>query len=113
MIGPRSLSMLVVAALVLGVLAGTGPAQEKTKLTLAMSGWTGFAPLTLAKEKGLFDKNGIDLTIKKMPPANRHQAMAAGDVQVISTTVDTHILYGAAGVPVVQVMVIDSSTGGD
>jgi NitT/TauT family transport system substrate-binding protein len=113
MIGPRSLSMLVVAALVLAVLAGTGPAQEKAKLTLAMSGWTGFAPLTLAKEKGLFDKNGIDLTIKKMPPANRHQAMAAGDVQVISTTVDTHILYGAAGVPVVQVMVIDSSTGGD
>ena len=68
MIRMRSLSMLALGVLVVAALASTVPAQEKAKLTLAMSGWTGFAPLTLAKEKGLFDKNGIDLTIKKMPP---------------------------------------------
>ncbi len=109
----RVVVLAVSVVVSVALLAPWAPAQERAKVTLAMSGWTGFAPLTLAKEKGLFEKNGIDLTIKKMPTVNRHQAMAAGDVQAISTTVDTHILYGAAGVPVVQVMVIDSSTGGD
>jgi NitT/TauT family transport system substrate-binding protein len=80
---------------------------------LAMSGWTGFAPLTLAREKGLFKKNGVDLDIKKMPTQARHAAMAAGEVQAISTTIDTHITYVAANVPVTQVLVLDSSTGGD
>jgi NitT/TauT family transport system substrate-binding protein len=88
-------------------------AQAKPKVVLAMSGWTGFAPFTLAKEKGIFDKNGIDFEIKKMPTQARHAAMAAGEVQAISTTIDTHITYVAANVPVTQVLVIDSSTGGD
>jgi NitT/TauT family transport system substrate-binding protein len=88
-------------------------AQAMPKVVLAMSGWTGFAPFTLAREKGLFKKNGLDLDIKKMPTQARHAAMAAGEVQAISTTIDTHITYVAANVPVTQVLVIDSSTGGD
>ncbi|HEX6978373.1 MAG TPA: ABC transporter substrate-binding protein [Alphaproteobacteria bacterium] len=87
--------------------------QQMPRVVLAMSGWTGFAPFTLAKEKGIFKKNGVDVDIKKMPTQARHAAMAAGEVQAISTTIDTHIAYVAANVPVTQVMVIDSSTGGD
>ena len=48
-----------------------------------------------------------------MPTSNRHQAMASGDVQAITTTVDTHILYASSGVPVTQVLVLDTSAGGD
>lgn len=97
------------------VVALTAPAsaQQNTKVVLAMSGWTGFAPFTLAKEKNLFQKHGVDFDIKKMPTQARHAAMAAGEVQAISTTIDTHLTYVAANVPVTQVLVIDSSTGGD
>lgn len=106
-----------VAAAVLGLsvpMSVSGAAaQEATKVTIAMSGWTGFAPLTLAKETGIFKKNGVEVEIKKMPTSNRHQAMAAGEVQAIATTVDTHILYASAGVDVTQVLVLDSSHGGD
>ena len=105
-------AVLVAALILLGLVPGAS-VQEVPKLTLAISGWTGFAPLVLAVDKGIFKKNGVEVTIKKMPPANRHQAMAAGDVQIIATTVDTHILYASAGVPVTQVLVLDSSTGGD
>ncbi|HRE19465.1 MAG TPA: ABC transporter permease, partial [Rhabdaerophilum sp.] len=31
---------------------------QETKVSIGMSGWTGFAPLTLAKEAGIFKKNG-------------------------------------------------------
>ena len=61
----------------------SAPAQAQTKVVLAMSGWTGFAPFTLAKEKGLDRKHGIVFEIKKMPPQARHAAMAAGEVQAI------------------------------
>ncbi len=101
------------AAALAGLWAAAAAAQPLPKVTVAMSGWTGFAPITLAKETGIFRKNGIEVEIKKMPTSNRHQAMAAGEVQAIATTVDTHILYASAGVDVTQVLVLDSSHGGD
>lgn len=101
------------AAGLVGLWTAAASAQQLPKVTVAMSGWTGFAPVTLAKETGIFRKNGIEVEIKKMPTSNRHQAMAAGEVQAITTTVDTHILYASSGVDVTQVLVLDSSHGGD
>ena len=71
---------------------------QETKVTVAISGWTGFAPLTLAKEAGLFKKQGLDVTIKKIPQKDRHLAIASGDVQCAATTVETWIAWNAAGV---------------
>jgi NitT/TauT family transport system substrate-binding protein len=106
-------SRLCATALVASLALAAPAAAQQTKVVLAMSGWTGFAPFTLAKEKNLFAKHGVDFEIKKMPTQARHAAMAAGEVQAIATTIDTHITYVAAHVPVTQVLVIDSSTGGD
>jgi NitT/TauT family transport system substrate-binding protein len=103
----------IAAAIAFALTATSATAAEPVKLRLAMSGWTGFAPITLAKQLGFFEKHGIDLDIVKMPTSNRHQAMASGDVQVITTTVDTHLLYASSGVPVVQVLALDTSSGGD
>jgi NitT/TauT family transport system substrate-binding protein len=102
------------AALALAAAFGfSAQAQDMPRVVVAMSGWTGFAPITLGVDRGLFKKHGVEVVIKKMPTQARHAAMAAGEVQAISTTVDTHITYAAANVPVTQVLVIDSSTGGD
>ena len=49
------------AALLVGttaIAAMAVPASAQTKITLGMSGWTGFAPLTLADKAGIFKKNG-------------------------------------------------------
>lgn len=104
---------LVAALLGLATVSAGAVAQDRPKITLAMSGWTGFAPMTLAQKTGIFERNGIEVEIVKMPTSNRHQAMASGDVQAITTTVDTHILYASSGVPVTQVLVLDTSSGGD
>ena len=45
---------------------------QETKVSIALSGWTGFAPLTLAKEAGIFKKNGLDVTLRKVPQKDRH-----------------------------------------
>jgi NitT/TauT family transport system substrate-binding protein len=105
--------MLGLAAGLALALAAPASAQQMPKVILAMSGWTGFAPLTLAEKEGLFKKHGVDVEIKFIAQKERHLAMAAGQVQAIATTVDTHVSYTAAGVPLTQVLLLDKSNGGD
>jgi NitT/TauT family transport system substrate-binding protein len=92
--------------------AAAAPAQE-TPVAIAISGWTGFAPLTLAKEAGLFKKNGLDVSIKKIPQKDRHLAIASGDVQCAATTVETWVVWNANGVATTQIFQLDKSFGAD
>ncbi|MGX7706407.1 ABC transporter substrate-binding protein [Methylobacterium sp. Gmos1] len=103
----------VAAGLMVAVaLAGSAAAQE-TKVTVGLSGWTGFAPLTLAKEAGIFKKNGLDVSLKKIPQASRHLAIRSGDVQCAATTVETWVVWNANGVPTKQIFQLDKSYGAD
>jgi NitT/TauT family transport system substrate-binding protein len=95
-----------------GVLAGAA-AQAQTKVAIGISGWTGFAPLVLAKEAGIFAKNGLDVTIKKIPQKDRHLAIASGDIQCAATTVETWIVWDAAGIKTKQIFQLDKSYGAD
>ncbi|TWG91272.1 NitT/TauT family transport system substrate-binding protein [Mesorhizobium sp. J18] len=99
-------------AAILASLA-TAQAQEPTKVAIGMSGWTGFAPLTLAKEAGLFEKNGLDVEIKMIPQKDRHLAIASGDIQCAATTVETFMIWNANGVAVKQLFQLDMSHGAD
>ena len=86
---------------------------QSTKVAIGISGWTGFAPLTLAKEAGIFARNGLDVTIKKVPQASRHLAIASGDLQCAATTVETWIVWNANGVATTQLFQLDKSYGAD
>ncbi len=86
---------------------------DDTKVSIGLSGWTGFAPLTLAKEAGLFKKHGLDVSLKKIPQKDRHLAVASGDVQCAATTVETWIVWNANGVATTQIFQLDKSFGAD
>ena len=106
---PRFFALALAAALV-----QTAPAlAQDTKVSIGMSGWTGFAPLTLAKEAGLFKKHGLDVTIKKIPQKDRHLAIASGDIQCAATTVETWVVWNANGVATTQIFQLDKSYGAD
>ena len=98
------------AALAAAAVSATALAQEK--VVLGMSGWTGFAPLSLADKAGIFQKNGVTVEIKFMPQPARLAALASGDLNAAATTVDTHVVW-ATRVPMVQVLLLDKSNGGD
>src|SRR5262245_6648427 len=104
--------LVAVLAAVFALDAGA-QAQDLPKVTIAMSGWTGFAPLSLADKAGIFKKNGVDVTIKFIPQKDRHLAIASGDVQCAATTVETFIVWNANGVPIKQVVQLDKSYGAD
>ncbi|MBM3557767.1 MAG: ABC transporter permease [Alphaproteobacteria bacterium] len=103
---------LIALAAGLAIAGATGAAAQ-TKITIGMSGWTGFAPLTLADKAGIFKQNGLDVELKNMPQKDRLAALAAGSLQGAATTIDTHVVWGGAGVPLVQVLLLDKSNGGD
>lgn len=106
--------MATLAAAAAGVLAVATPAQaQNTKIVLGMSGWTGFAPLTLADKAGIFKKNGLDVEIKMIPQKDRHLALASKSIQCAATTVETHVAWNANGVPIVQIFQMDKSYGAD
>ena len=109
MIFNQSFHLVTLAAL----LAAAPAFAQDTKVTIAMSGWTGFAPLTLANEAGLFKKNGLDVSIKKIPQKDRHLAIASGDVQCAATTVETWVVWNANGVATTQIFQLDKSYGAD
>ncbi|HEX7888941.1 MAG TPA: ABC transporter substrate-binding protein [Ramlibacter sp.] len=102
--------LFTLTLLALGI--ASAHAQE-TKVAVGLSGWTGFAPLTLAKEAGIFRKNGLDVTLKKIPQKDRHLAIASGDVQCAATTVETWIVWNANGVATTQIFQLDKSFGAD
>ena len=100
-------------ALAIFTLTATSALAQDTKVAIGMSGWTGFAPLTLAKEAGLFKKQGLDVSIKKIPQKDRHLAIASGDIQCAATTVETWVAWNAAGVTTTQIFQLDKSYGAD
>lgn len=97
----------------LAVLISTGATRADTSISIGISGWIGFAPLTLAKETGIFKKNGLDVTLTKIPQASRHLALASGDIQCAATSVETWIIWNAAGVASRQIFQMDKSYGAD
>jgi NitT/TauT family transport system substrate-binding protein len=102
----------VLGGLALAALLG-GAAQAQDKVAIGISGWTGFAPLTLANEAGIFKKNGLDVTLKKIPQASRHLAIQSGDIQCAATTVETWVVWNANGVKTKQIFQLDKSYGAD
>ena len=110
--GTTVVKKLSLAASLACVLAGPAQAQV-TKLALGMSGWTGFAPLTLADKAGIFKKHGLEVELKMISQKDRHLALASKAIQCAATTVETHVAWNTNGVPIVQIFQLDKSYGAD
>lgn len=86
----------------------------KTPLKITLPTWTGYGPLFLAKEKGLFEKHGLDVELSTIEGlAERKQALAGGQVDGMATALDVQVTLAAAGVPMQVVWLLDDSYGGD
>jgi NitT/TauT family transport system substrate-binding protein len=107
------MSSLKKCGAILALLVSAPAFAEDVKVGIAISGWTGFAPLTLASQTGIFKKNGLDVTLKKIPQKDRHLAVASGDIQCAATTVETWISWNASGIATKQIFQLDKSYGAD
>lgn len=91
-----------------------GKNGKEASLALGVATWVGYAPLYIAKEKGFFEKNDVNVELMKMESnTDRRTALAAKRIQGFASTVDTHVVSAASDVPAVQVVALDESYGGD
>jgi NitT/TauT family transport system substrate-binding protein len=107
----------VLSALIGGVavaaLAVPSPAAAET-VKIAHSTWVGYGPLYIARDKGYFKKNGVDVDLVVMEdPKERFPTMMADKIQMIASTIDTALLYLKKPTDFEYVVAIDDSNGGD
>jgi NitT/TauT family transport system substrate-binding protein len=81
---------------------------------IAHSTWVGYGPLYIARDKGFFQKNGVDVDLIVMEdPKERFPTLMADRIQMIASTVDTALLYMKKPTDFQYVVAIDDSNGGD
>jgi NitT/TauT family transport system substrate-binding protein len=101
----------VIAGVVVGMLGGAASAEP---LKLAHSTWVGYGPLYIAKEKGFFADEGLEVELIVMEdPKVRFPALAAGQIDVAVSTVDTVLNYLSDQQGYRYLFAIDDSKGGD
>ena len=108
---------LKLAALVIGLAAlpllPSGRAAAET-VKIAHSTWVGYGPLYIARDKGFFKQNGVDVDLIVMEdPKERFPTLMADRIQMIASTVDTALLYMKKTTDFQYVVAIDDSNGGD
>ncbi len=109
----------IVFALVTAVLAVAGPrvalAQlEKPNLTLAVGGKTlvAYLPLTIAERLGLFEKEGLKVTINDFAGGSRAlQSLVGGSADIVCGSYEHTILMRAKGQNIKAVALHNNSLG--
>lgn len=90
------------------------PAMAAEKLKLAYSIWVGYGPLFVAKEKGFFEKEGLDVELVLIEDAKlRFAALAANQIDILATSVDTMPHYLKETRQYRYLFGLDESTGAD
>jgi NitT/TauT family transport system substrate-binding protein len=103
----------MVGALALAV-AGTAQPADAGTVRVGHSTWVGNGPLYIARDKGYFEEAGIDFEDINIGDLKlRFAAAAAGEIDIILTTIDAMVLYLKEGDEYVLVTGADTSAGGD
>ncbi len=107
-VGKLGFAAMAVAALGFAGAAEAGPVR------VGHSTWVGNGPLYIARDKGYFADEGVDFQDINIGDLKlRFAAAAAGEIDIILTTIDTMVLYLKNGDEYVLLTGADTSAGGD
>ncbi len=110
--GVWKLAALLLGLAVMPALHAKNAVADTVKI--AHSTWVGYGPLYIARDEGIFKKNGVDVDLVLMEdPKERFPTLMADRIQMIASTVDTALLYMKKPTDFQYVVAIDDSDGGD
>ena len=91
----------------------TGSANAGS-LKLAHSTWVGYGPFYIARDKGFFKEEGVDVELVIMEDTPiKMGALMAGQIDLVASTVDEFPIYMKPGKMLHYVLAVDNSKGGD
>lgn len=101
------------AAALAALLAFAAPADAGS-LKLAHSTWVGYGPFYVARDKGFFKEEGVDVELVVMEDTPiKMGAFMAGQLDIVASTADEFPIYMKPGIGVRYVLAVDNSKGGD
>src|SRR6202022_4820092 len=101
--------------------SSSGPSSSNTQnggkcsgtIHIASSTWTGYAALYVADKKGFWQKHGLTVDFTDVEdPVQRLNALNAGQLQGMASTIDAFARAASQGVPAVEVFPLDAWVGG-
>ncbi|MFO0994025.1 MAG: ABC transporter substrate-binding protein [Hyphomicrobiales bacterium] len=112
MFGKLITKFMAATAVVFGLTyAATANAGE---LRLGMTTWVGYGPMFLARDKGFFKENGLDVDLQIIEDAALYMAaVAAGKLDGNASTIDEIMKYRSPDFCFKAVVALDDSHGGD
>lgn len=103
-----SLATGAAAAVAMAVSANAGT------MRLGMTTWVGYGPMFLARDKGFFKENGLDVELRIIEDAAIYMAaVAAGELDGNASTLDEIMKYRSPEFCFKAVAALDDSHGGD
>ncbi len=103
--------MLLVLLVVLSLAA---PQALAKTLKLAHSTWVGYGPLYIARDKGYFKEEGVDVKLIIMENTSlKMGALMAGKIDAVASTADEFPIYMKPGNLLYYILAVDNSKGGD
>src|SRR5258706_631877 len=108
--------LLLSFCVALALLAAIQPshAADPIKLKIGYSTWVGYGPLFIARDKGYFSANGLDVELVKVEdPKERFTALAGSKLDGLASTLDTMSQYWKTETPFKAILGLDESSGGD
>jgi len=100
--------------LVLAVCGCTQQPNKLTRVSIAFQDWVGYGPFYLGQEKGFFAQEGIDLFfVDEQLDSGRRDAFKAGMLDCEAGTIDLLVSKLSQDTPIVAVLELDRSFGGD
>jgi NitT/TauT family transport system substrate-binding protein len=112
----KSVLVLVTLAMVSSLLAGCAAPAAKgpAKVRIGTQPWIGYGPWWIAKEKGMFDKYGIQAELVDFVEDKEvNAAFASGDMEAANLATHTAIKLFSAGVDLKLALLEDVSTQAD
>ena len=104
--------VVLMGVLMASALVDREAAAEPLKIRYSI--WVGYGPLFVAKEKGFFKEEKVDVDLVNIEdPKEGFFAMAAGRLDGVVSTIDTMVLYLKKGNEYQYVLALDDSAGGD
>jgi NitT/TauT family transport system substrate-binding protein len=94
----------LLAALGICAAIGSAAAGEMTKLTVSYSATADFAPAFIAKDAGIFEKHGLDVTLTNLATTSLSPpALMSGSLQIASNSPPLLLLANDGGMDLVAV----------
>lgn len=88
--------------------------KEQKTYNIGIVTWIGYGPLFIAKDKGFFKEEGLDIDIKIMDgPGQRESAYLAGELDFFPNTPDAFAIFATQGAKGKMIMPMDESWGAD